>query len=181
MRTVLIRTSKFLSLVLRHRPEVIGLALDEGGWASVEDFLELAKAAGHPLTMAHLREVVEKNDKRRFMFDATGARIRAVQGHSIPVSLGYESGTPPALLYHGTAARNLASIRAEGLTPQGRNYVHLSGDEKTAWQVGRRHGRPVLLVVRAGEMVQEGLRFYQAANGVWLTAHVPVAYIDFPE
>ncbi len=181
MRADLVRTSKFLSLVLRHKPQVIGLELDEAGWVSVTELLEKAAAAGRPMTRAHLQAVVRENDKRRFEMDSVGARIRAVQGHSIPVALGYEPANPPPRLYHGTATRFLDSIRREGLTSQGRNFVHLSGDETTAWQVGRRHGRPVLLVVRAEEMVREGRRFFQAANGVWLTAHVPPAYIDFPK
>ena len=181
MRTDLVNTSKYLSLVLRHKPEAIGLELDQAGWAFVEDLLEKSGAAGRPLTLDQLEAVVRENDKQRFRFDPTGARIRAVQGHSISVAQGYKPLEPPERLYHGTAARYLVSIRREGLTAQGRNHVHLSGDEATARQVGRRHGRPVVLVVRSGEMARDGRRFFQAANGVWLTTHVPPGFIDFPE
>lgn len=180
MQKKIIRLSKFLSLVLRHQPQVAGLSLDPGGWARVDELLAGARRAGLPLDEATLRQVVEQNDKQRFAFSADGLKIRASQGHSIPVDLGLEPLTPPELLYHGTATRFLDHIRRQGLVPGNRNHVHLSPDEHTATKVGQRHGRPVVLTVQAGHMHQDGHRFYLSANGVWLANHVPVEYLVFP-
>lgn len=180
MQHELVRLSKFLSLVLRHKPEVIGLELDKGGWASVEELLEQTNAHSRHLTMEMLRQVVAENDKQRFAFSADETRIRASQGHSIPVDLGLRSQAPPDYLYHGTAARHLPAIREGGLTAQARHHVHLSSDEATARRVGSRHGRPVVLSVRASSLHQDGAPFYLSANGVWLVEAVPPAYLEFP-
>jgi putative RNA 2'-phosphotransferase len=177
----LVRLSKFLSLVLRHHPERIGLELDGGGWADVEELLEKSRQADVPLTRELLHQIVEENDKRRFALSPDGRRIRASQGHSIPVELELTPISPPELLYHGTAARALESIRRDGLTGRGRQHVHLSGDEETALAVGRRHGKPVVLKVEAGRMERDGQRFYRSANGVWLTDEVLPSYLVFPE
>ncbi len=177
----LVRISKFLSLVLRHKPETIGLSLDRGGWARVDELITAAHRAGLPLDEASLREVVEQNDKRRFAFSDDGLRIRASQGHSLPVDLDLEPLAPPQFLYHGTASRFLNSIRRQGLVPRGRMHVHLSPDEPTAVRVGKRHGKPVVLTVQAGRMHRDGFRFYLSANGVWLTGKVPVKYLVFPK
>lgn len=177
----LARTSRFLSLVLRHDPGRIGLTLDPAGWADVEELLAAAWRAGVALDRALLERVVVENDKRRFAFSADGARIRASQGHSVPVQLGLEPRTPPAVLYHGTATRFLEAIRREGLRPGQRTHVHLSTDEATARTVGRRHGAPVVLEVAAGRMAEEGHEFLLSENGVWLTRAVPTRYLAFPE
>jgi putative RNA 2'-phosphotransferase len=132
------------------------------------------------LDRATLDRVVGENDKQRFALSADGRRIRASQGHSVAVELGLEPREPPAVLFHGTADRNLDSIRAEGLRPGRRTHVHLSADEATATAVGRRHGRPVVLRVHAGRMHAAGHAFYRSDNGVWLTARVPAADIGFP-
>lgn len=177
----LVRISKFLSLVLRHKPETIGLSLDRGGWARVDELIAAANRAGVSLDRALLREVVEGNDKQRFAFSDDGLRIRASQGHSIAVDLGLEPRVPPEFLYHGTATRFLKSIKRRGLVPRSRNHVHLSPDERTAVGVGKRHGKPVVLIIQAGRMHTDGFEFYLAANGVWLTEKVPAEYIMFPE
>jgi putative RNA 2'-phosphotransferase len=179
MEQRLVRLSKFMSLVLRHKPGKIGLTLDEQGWAEVDELVEKARKAGVPLTNDLLREVVEKNDKQRFKLSADGRRIRASQGHSIPVDLGLQPVTPPERLYHGTAERFLESIRFKGLRPGSRQHVHLSPDVATAIKVGSRHGAPVVLVVRAGEMHRDGYVFYLSDNGIWLTVQVPPAYLEF--
>lgn len=176
-----VRVSRFLSLVLRHKPETIGITLDRGGWARVDELLAGARRVGVPLTMGLLQVVVAQNDKQRFSFSEDGLRIRAKQGHSIPVDLGLEPQPPPELLYHGTATRFLQSIRERGLLPGNRAHVHLSLDVRTAVSVGKRHGRPVVLVVQAGRMHRDGLGFYLSENGVWMTRHVPVEYVIFPE
>ena len=181
MTVDLVRTSKFLSLVLRHQPEVIGLALDENGWANVEDLIRLANQHGRRLTRSLLEHVVAENDKKRFVLSDDGLRIRASQGHSVQVDLALPALEPPALLYHGTATRFLASIRAGGLHSASRQHVHLSLDVPTATKVGQRHGQPVVLVVRAGAMFAAGHEFYLSANAVWLTDRVPVEFINFPE
>lgn len=176
----LIQTSKFLSLVLRHKPERIRLKLDRNGWADVEELIAKARQAGVQLDKEILRQVVAQNDKKRFAFNEEATRIRASQGHSISIDLDLTLVIPPENLYHGTATRFLGSIKAEGLLPRGRHHVHLSGDEKTARSVGKRHGKPVVLVIKSGEMAKQGFKFYQSANGVWLTDKVPVEYISFP-
>ncbi|OIV37432.1 RNA 2'-phosphotransferase [Mangrovactinospora gilvigrisea] len=176
-----IRASKFLSLVLRHRPETIGVELDPAGWVDVDVLLAAFAAHGRGLTRQQLDEVVAGNDKSRFAFDASGTRIRASQGHSVEVELEYEDAEPPVVLYHGTHPRALAAIRREGLRPMSRHAVHLSPDAATARRVGARRGRPVVLVVRAGEMAADGHRFQRSANGVWLTEAVPPAYLAFPD
>lgn len=177
----IVKVSKFLSLVLRHKPEEIGLTLDENGWAEVEELLRLASQKGRRLTRPLLEQVVAENDKQRFAFSDDGQRIRANQGHSVAVDLALPPTIPPELLYHGTAARFVASIRAEGLHAGNRQHVHLSRDVPTATKVGQRHGQPVVLVVRAREMSAAGHPFFLAANGVWLTERVPVAFLLFPE
>jgi putative RNA 2'-phosphotransferase len=176
----LVRTSKFISKVLRHAPESVGLRLDEAGWVEVDDLLAAAARAGVALDRPTLQRVVAENDKQRFALSDDGLRIRASQGHSVAVELGLEPRTPPNVLYHGTAARNLDSIRAQGLVPGRRTHVHLSADEATAVNVGRRHGRPVVLRVRSGAMHRAGYPFYRSENSVWLTAAVPPDHIDFP-
>ncbi len=181
MNPQLVRYSKFLSLVLRHYPQRIGLALDRGGWANVAELLAKANAANVPLTLDLLQQVVAENDKQRFAFSPDGTRIRASQGHSIPVDLGLMPLTPPDILYHGTATKYVASIRQQGLRPRQRQYVHLSGDVETAVMVGQRHGMPIVLTIQAGQMHRDGHIFYQSANGVWLTDCVPPDFIQFPK
>ena len=166
------RASKFLSLVLRHEPEKIGISLDRHGWAPVQEIL-----MGMNLTMEDLGHIVETDEKQRYSFNDGRTLIRANQGHSVPVDLELEPVEPPARLYHGTVERFLSSIQAEGLQKQQRQYVHLSGDPVTAANVGRRRGKPVVLQVDAGRMRRDGFSFYRAANGVWLTETVPPEYL----
>ncbi|MEN9667334.1 MAG: hypothetical protein RLZZ326_3697 [Planctomycetota bacterium] len=175
-----VRTSKFLSLVLRHKPEEIGLVLDGNGWASVEELIRLANGHGTRLTKDLLEQIVAENDKQRFALSDDGERIRASQGHSIEVDLALSPVQPPAVLYHGTASRFVESIRAGGLHSANRRHVHLSADVATATKVGQRHGKPVVLVVKAGGMAAAGHLFFLSANGVWLTERVPVEFIDYP-
>jgi putative RNA 2'-phosphotransferase len=177
MKNDLISRSKFLSLVLRHDPGKIGLTLDEKGWASVEELLAKCEQAGKRIGREQLLEIVSTNDKSRFTLSPDGMRIRAAQGHSVPVELGLEPVTPPAFLFHGTATRFLDSILAEGLKPQSRQQVHLSADAETATRVGQRHGKPAVLRVDSGRMFEAGHAFFQADNGVWLTDRVPPEFL----
>lgn len=177
----LVRTSKLLSRVLRHAPESIGIELDPAGWVDVDWLLGALARSGHPVSPAELEEVVARNDKKRFALSDDGRRIRASQGHSVPVDLGYAPVAPPERLYHGTARTHVASILADGIRRRSRHHVHLSPDADTATRVGRRHGRPVVLTVLAGELHRRGHLFYRSANGVWLTDHVPPEAIDPPE
>jgi putative RNA 2'-phosphotransferase len=176
-----IRLGKFLSYLLRHRPDHLGLELDEGGWASVSELLEACRTGGKTITSGQLAEVVATDDKQRFEFSPDGSRVRASQGHSLPVDLGYEPREPPENLYHGTARRSLASIRKRGIVRGKRHHVHLSPDEPTALKVGSRHGKPVVLRIRAREMFEAGYAFLLSSNGIWLADEVPAAFIDFPE
>jgi putative RNA 2'-phosphotransferase len=176
-----IRISKFLSLILRHEPEKIGLQLDPNGWADIEALLAGCRQHGKHIERAELEEVVATNEKQRFAFSDDGQKIRANQGHSVEVSLGYEPQVPPAQLFHGTATRFLEAIRAEGLHKSERHHVHLSADEVTAHKVGQRHGRAVILVVKSELMHSRGYPFFLSTNGVWLTDHVPVEFLHFPD
>ena len=168
-----LRLSKFLSLVLRHQPERIGLQLDENGWADVDVLIDKAAVHGVALTRELIAAIVATSDKRRFALDAASGRIRANQGHSVDIDLGLQPTEPPAILFHGTAVATVPAIRREGLKPGNRQHVHLSLDEATAVKVGQRHGRPVVLRVFAGKMWGQGTPFYCSANGVWLTPAVP--------
>ncbi len=177
MKTNRVKISKFLSYVLRHKPEAIGITLEDGGWINVDMLLQAVNATGKPLTRDMLEDVVRTNDKQRFAFSDDGTKIRASQGHSVRIDLGLRPLPPPDRLYHGTATRFLDSILSDGLQPQSRHHVHLSADEPTALRVGQRHGKPVILRVDAGVMHADGHAFFLSANGVWLTAAVPPAYL----
>lgn len=174
----LVKVSTYLAKHLRHRPERLGLVLDPQGWVEVDALLAAMAAHGMPLTRAELDEVVARNDKRRFAYDGTGRRIRASQGHSVDVDLGYEPAVPPAVLFHGTVDRFVPAILAEGLRPQGRHHVHLSVDIPTARAVGARRGRPVVLAVDAAAMHAGGAVFLRSANDVWLVDHVPPRHLE---
>lgn len=176
----IIRTSRFLSLILRHEPERVGLKLDNAGWVAVSELLQAINQHGFPLTPDQLEQVVATNDKKRFSFSEDGLRIRASQGHSVEVDLRYDSQVPPEFLYHGTPERFIESIRATGLNKGRRHHVHLSPDPATATKVGQRRGRPIVLKIRAGEMHRAGHVFCPSANNVWLVDCVPPHFIDFP-
>jgi putative RNA 2'-phosphotransferase len=169
--------SKFLSYVLRHEPAAASVTLDEAGWVDVDALLRGAAAKGREFTREDLEEVVATNAKQRFAFSDDGRRIRANQGHSMDVELGYEASEPPDVLFHGTIARALASIRENGLRKMDRHHVHLSVDEPTARAVGTRRGKPVILRIDARAMRGAGHAFYRTPNGVWLTDVVPAEFI----
>lgn len=174
--------SKFIAYVLRHAPESIGLRLDAQGWADIEALVAGAAAAGRDLKTADVLQAVDSGTKKRYELSADGRCIRALQGHSTPqVSRSFEAVAPPPLLFHGTATRFLASIRVQGLLPGSRQHVHLSADEATAAQVGRRHGKAHVLKVDAGRMHALGHVFHRAENGVWLTAVVPPEFLLPPD
>lgn len=175
-------TSKFISKILRHRPEIIGIRLDEHGWADVDELVTGVRRAGHPgFDKAMLDDIVETNNKKRYSYSVDGRLIRANQGHSIPVDVELPEMTPPDVLWHGTGECFVPSIEEQGILRMGRLYVHLSLDEATAEQVGRRHGKPVLLRVDAKRMYEDGYVFYYSVNGVWLTETVPVGYFSLQE
>ncbi|MEQ9502058.1 MAG: RNA 2'-phosphotransferase [Deltaproteobacteria bacterium] len=171
------RASKFLSLVLRHRPEVVGIELGPQGWVDIDVLLTALDAHGRRLTRRELDAIVRTNSKKRFLVSADGLRIRASQGHSVNLDLGYEPVEPPALLFHGTAERFLEAIRREGLRKMQRHHVHLSASEATAREVGARHGRPVVLRVDAKTMHERGAQFFCSDNGVWLTDAVAPEFL----
>lgn len=172
-------TSKFISLILRHKPEVIGISLDEHGWADVEDLIAgVNRSEGHSLDVRTLEEIVRTDEKQRYSFNDDHTLIRANQGHSIPVDVELEEKTPPDVLWHGTGEKYVSSIDAQGLIPKSRLYVHLSVDVETAKKVGSRHGKPVIYQVDCRKMTEDGILFYQSANKVWLTKAVPVEYLS---
>jgi len=172
-------TSKFLSLILRHKPGTIGLTLDHNGWASTEELLAKLAESGHATTIEELKAIVDNNDKKRFAFYEDYTRIRANQGHSVEIDLALQTAIPPDVLYHGTATRNMDSIKQHGLIKGSRHHVHLSADTETAKRVGMRYGHPVVLMINAKKMHEEGMAFYQSQNGVWLTESVLPEFIRF--
>lgn len=172
------RIGKFLSLVLRHSPETIGIELDENGWAFTNDLIEKCRKHNYNFSMDDLIEIVDTNDKKRYAFSEKKDKIRASQGHSININLALEPVEPPEFLYHGTATRFIQSILQKGIMKQNRRHVHLSKDKATALKVGSRHGKPEVLVVMAKKMFDEGITFYRSDNGVWLTDYVDVKYIS---
>lgn len=169
-------TSRFISLILRHKPETIGITLDEHGWANVKDLIEGIKKT-RPIDMDMLEEIVRTDNKQRYSFNEDKTFIRANQGHSIPVDVELKKAVPPDILYHGTGEKYVSSIDKEGLLPKSRLYVHLSKDEETAVNVGKRHGKPVIYKVDARKMQEDGFEFFLSVNGVWLTKEVPVKYL----
>ncbi|MFJ7250247.1 RNA 2'-phosphotransferase [Kitasatospora sp. NPDC098652] len=174
----LVRSSKMLSRILRHEPELVGITLDDSGWVRIDVLLGALAAKGRPLTRPELDHIVAGNNKRRFGYSPDGLSIRANQGHSVAVDLGLTATVPPPVLYHGTADRHLASIFREGLRPMTRQDVHLSAETETATRVGARHGRPVVLTVNAAAMAADGHEFRLSENGVWLTDAVPPQYLS---
>lgn len=175
------KKSKFLSLVLRHEPQSAGVVLDEAGWVGVRELLDGCARAGVVMTPDELHEIVRSSDKQRFALSEDGSRIRANQGHSVEVELGYAPAAPPEALWHGTADRFLASIRTQGLVKGARHHVHLSETREMAAAVGRRHGRLVVLEIAAGRMQRDGFTFMRTTNGVWLVDHVPPSYFTVVE
>lgn len=176
--------SRFLSLILRHKPEVIGISLDEHGWAKVDDLIAGINASGRKLTYTNLQEIVEQDKKQRYCFNTEKTMIRANQGHSISVDVQLKQEQPPNILYHGTASKYLDAIQNEGLKPRSRLYVHLSPDIETARTVGSRHdrhGHARILKVFSGNMYADGEIFYRSENGVWLTKHVNMQYLELIE
>jgi len=172
----LTQTSKYISLILRHKPEAIGITLDEHGWADVRELIAGINQT-HPLTMELLEEIVRTDEKQRYSFNEDKTLIRANQGHSIPVDVELPEMRPPAVLYHGTGKKYAASIDRMGLIPKSRLYVHLSLDREAALKVGRRHGVPAVYIIQAEAMYQNGYLFYRSVNGVWLTKKVPAEYL----
>lgn len=169
-------TSKFISLILRHKPETIGITLDEHGWANVDELIA-GVSKTHPLDMTGLERIVAEDEKQRYSFNDDKTLIRANQGHSIPVDVELEEVEPPEVLYHGTGEKFVTSIDEQGLISKSRLYVHLSGDQDTARKVGQRHGKPVIYTVKSGEMYRNGTVFYRSVNGVWLVKEVSVKYL----
>ncbi len=181
MQTNEIKISKFLSLVLRHQPELIGIQLDQNGWADVALLIEKVNAHGIQLDQIILNHIVATNPKKRFAFNDAQDKIRASQGHSIEIELGYTNQQPPEILYHGTGEKSVASILQTGLQKRNRQHVHLSADITTAIKVGQRHGKPKIFKVLAQQMFNDNYMFYISDNGVWLTDNVPVTYLELTD
>ena len=178
MRSRDVRLSRYLSFVLRHDPVFAGLEMDDEGWLPLAGLVDAAVEAGHGGGLDDVLRVVRENDKQRFEVSDDGVRIRAVQGHSVDVDLGLDPSVPPSVLFHGTVARFMDAILAEGLRPMRRTYVHLSPDVETATAVGSRHGEALVLEVDAAAMVDAGYTFFEATNGVWLVADVPAEFLQ---
>ena len=176
-----VKISRFLSLILRHHPERINIKLDNNGWASVEELLQNMQSSRYKITFEELKDVVDTNDKKRFIFNEDFSKIRASQGHSIKIDLQLKALDLPDTLYHGTATKFLDGIFKQGLKKMNRQHVHLSKDIETATKVGSRHGKPVILEINAKGMTADGYTFYLSDNGVWLTDDIPAEYIKTTE
>ncbi len=174
------RISKYIALLLRHQPEKAGLVMDEHGWVRTDDLIR-GVSESYDFDRELLEKIVREDEKQRYAFNEDHSLIRASQGHSIPVDVQLQVCEPPEYLFHGTGEKYLQSIQSQGLLPKSRLYVHLSADPDTAYKTGQRHGRSVVLTVRAREMRDAGHIFYRSANGVWLCEKVPAAYLIFPE
>jgi putative RNA 2'-phosphotransferase len=169
----LYQKGKFLSLLLRHKPEKLNLKMNKYGWVKVEDLINSGQ-----FTLEILEKIVQENNKGRFAFDNKKEKIRALQGHSIKVDLRLKDSVPPNILFHGTAKKYVASILEQGLDKRNRQYVHLSDNEKTAMAVGLRRDKcPAILIISAKEMYDDGYEFYLSENNIWLTDYVPSKYI----
>ncbi|MCB9261646.1 MAG: RNA 2'-phosphotransferase [Flavobacteriales bacterium] len=173
----LVHISKFLSMVLRHQPETIGIQLDQNGWANVAELIEKSNKSGIQFDRDILNHIVATNSKKRFAFNETLEKIRASQGHSVGIELGYINQKPPEILYHGTGEKSVPSILNMGLEKRNRQHVHLSVSLETAIQVGQRHGKPFVFKVLAEQMFYDNFQFFISENGVWLTDHVPTKYL----
>ena len=179
MSNSLTETSKFISLILRHKPEVINITLDEHGFANVNDMITGINQSGkYKIDRDMLDEIVKTDEKKRYSYNEDHILIRANQGHSIPVDVELEEVDPPEFLYHGTGEKFMASIDKQGLIPKSRLYVHLSPDDETAGKVGQRHGKPVIYLINTGNMKRDGYMFYRSVNGVYLTKKVPANYLQ---
>lgn len=165
--------SKFLSLVLRHKPEKLGLHMDGNGWVEVSEIVEKSD-----ITLEELKSIVADNDKKRFSFSDDETKIRANQGHSIDVDLQLKAAIPPFVLYHGTGEKSIDVIFKDGIKKMNRQHVHLSIDMETAIKVGSRHGKHRVIEVRARAMHTDGIKFYLSENGVWLTDYVDIKYFE---
>lgn len=168
---------KFISLILRHKPNAIGITLDQNGWANTQDLLNGLNVAGKKVDIEQLINIVNTDNKRRFSFNSDKSKIRANQGHSIPVNLGLLELVPPTILYHGTSEKFIESIKQNGIQKRSRQYVHLSSNIETAVAVGKRHGNPIVLKINTEQMFLDGYKFYLSENGVWLTDNIPYQYV----
>lgn len=174
------RLSKFISMILRHKPEVIGITLDKHGWADVDELIKGINETGEEVEFSEdtLETIVKTDKKQRYSFSQDKTLIRANQEHSIPVDVELEKKEPPKVLYHGTGVKSVKAIQEQGLLPMERLYVHLSIDVKTATNVGKHHGTPVIFQVNTEQMQKDGYDFFQFVNGVWLTKEVPAKYLE---
>ena len=171
------KLSVFIRLILRHKPDTIGITIDEYGWANVKELIDGINNSGRTINMDILEEIVWTDEKNRYSFNKDKTKIRANQGHSIPVNVELKEKTPPDILYHGTATRFLENIKQQGIKSMSRLYVHLSKDQETAFKVGDRHGKSVVLIIDAKRMHNDGIKFYLSENNVWLTKYIDSKYI----
>lgn len=180
MKQDLTKLSRFLSLILRHSPQTIGITIEKNGaWVNVNELINgINKDGKFHIDMKILEEIVKTDNKQRYSFNEDKTKIRANQGHSIDIDMGFKETVPPEILYHGTAERFAESILADGLKKMGRQYVHLSKDTETASKVGARHGKLYIFKVLSGEMYRQGYKFYCSDNGVWLTDYVPTNFLE---
>lgn len=173
-----VKMGKYISLILRHKPEIINLKIDEHGWANVDELLKGINDSGRYISKEMLNMIVETNDKKRYQYNNDHTKIRANQGHSIRVDVELHEKVPPDVLYHGTAQEYLDKIRKSGIRKMNRLYVHLSKDMETAMRVGKRHGQPIVLIINTKAMINDGYKFYYSNNGVWLCDNIAYSYIE---
>ena len=175
----LIKLSKFLSLILRHKPQTVGLCLDEKGWADVGELIDLVSQQGIHISRELLEEIVGDSEEKSFVFNADKSKIRSYQEQSPKADLALISEQPPQYLVYCTTTRFLATMRSQGLIPGNQSHVQLSSDKLAAIQLGQRYGQSIVLTVKAAEMFQAGHPFYRSEQGLWLAETVPPWYIQF--
>lgn len=174
----LVKMGKYLSLILRHKPELIYLKIDEHGWVEVDQLLKGINDSGRYISKEMLDIIVNTNNKKRYQYNDDQTKIRANQGHSIKVDVELQEKVPPDILYHGTAQKYLDKIKKSGIRKMNRLYVHLSKDIQTAINVGKRHGQPIVLVIDTKKMLRDGYKFYYSYNGVWLCDDIAYSYVE---
>ena len=177
------RLSKFLSLVLRHRPDDFDIALDSNGFTDADALFAVVKSKykGKYSYEDVVRVTTTPAQDGKMRFELVDGRIRARYGHNKRVeAIAYQPVTPPEILYHGTPQTAVAAIRREGLSAQQRQYVHMATTVERATSVGARHGKPILLKVRARVAHEAGVAFFQADDEHYLTQSLPPEFIIFP-
>lgn len=164
---IMVSKSRLLSKALRHDPlSILGVEIDAYGYVPVNVVLEKLEISLNELQVIH-----DTNNKKRFEFNSDKTKIRATQGHSIPVIFDLDSIEPPKILYHRTHKNVLENIFENGLLKMNRHHVHMTEDKFL------NKSKEILLAIDSKRMYEDGYKFLKTSNDVWLTDFVPPQYI----